>query len=120
MPYAEQLLDPRWQRRKTEILERDKFTCQECIRTDLTLHVHHLDYLGFSIMAWEYPDDMLLTLCKPCHDKEKYRELLYPGLATALKFNGFLFEDLLCLTTMLHDKKFYRPLLKKLRKIQHG
>jgi 5-methylcytosine-specific restriction endonuclease McrA len=45
MNYKEQLLDPRWQRRRLEILQRDEFTCQKCLSKDKTLHVHHIDYI---------------------------------------------------------------------------
>lgn len=43
--YAEMLKEPRWQKRKTEILSRDNFTCQLCGDTENTLHVHHKYYL---------------------------------------------------------------------------
>lgn len=42
--YFDFLSDPRWQQKKTEILQRDNFTCQHCGRQDRTLHVHHLLY----------------------------------------------------------------------------
>lgn len=66
--YAEKLLDPRWQRRRLEILQRDNFTCQECQDTTKTLHVHHLDYEK-GAEPWEYPEYYLITLCKDCHQK---------------------------------------------------
>lgn len=28
--YSQKLLDPRWQRKRLEILQRDDFTCQVC------------------------------------------------------------------------------------------
>ncbi len=64
--YQELLKDPRWIKRRNEILTRDKNTCQSCGAQDKYLHVHHLNYWdGF--LPWEYPDDMLVTLCKDCH-----------------------------------------------------
>lgn len=66
--YQELLKDPRWIKRRNEILTRDKNTCQSCGAQDKYLHVHHLNYWdGF--LPWEYPDDMLVTLCKDCHKK---------------------------------------------------
>ena len=62
--YAEKLKDPRWQRRRLEILERDDFSCQACGAEDKTLHVHHKWYVG---EPWEAPDEALETLCEPCH-----------------------------------------------------
>lgn len=64
--YAELLKDPRWQRRKSEILTRDNFTCQLCGSTGRTLHVHHKYYLEHHL-PWEYSDSVLITLCDDCH-----------------------------------------------------
>ena len=64
--YAETLKDPRWQKRKTEILSRDNFTCQLCGGTENTLHVHHKYYLE-NHKPWEYGDSALITLCEDCH-----------------------------------------------------
>lgn len=64
--YAWKLKDPRWQRRKTEILTRDDFTCRDCKAKDKTLHVHHLRYSG---EPWDAPSDDLITLCLVCHEK---------------------------------------------------
>lgn len=64
--YAEMLKDPRWQKRKTEILNRDNFTCQLCGNTEKTLHVHHKYYLE-NHKPWEYGDSVLITLCEDCH-----------------------------------------------------
>lgn len=67
--YSEQLKSPKWQKRRLEILNRDKFTCQICGSTEKTLHVHHTIYIpGRNI--WEYEDDQLITLCEDCHAEE--------------------------------------------------
>lgn len=64
--YSELLKDPRWQKRKTQILTRDNFTCQLCGDKSTTLHVHHKFYQdGF--LPWEYKDYVLVTLCEKCH-----------------------------------------------------
>ena len=65
--YSEKLQDPHWQRKRLEILSRDKFTCQLCQDTETTLHVHHKEYLK-GHQPWEYPDDNFQTLCKHCHN----------------------------------------------------
>lgn len=69
MTYAEKLKDPRWQKKRLEILNRDNFTCQSagCYETTKTLHVHHLDYIPESEGPWDYPDYYLMTLCEDCH-----------------------------------------------------
>lgn len=66
--YAEMLKDPRWQKRKTEILNRDNFTCQLCGDTKNTLHVHHFRYIN-GRKPWEYANEDLITLCEDCHNK---------------------------------------------------
>ena len=64
--YAEKLRDPRWQRKRLEILERDGWACRECEAKDKTLHVHHGFYAkGYE--PWEYPNESLHTLCEDCH-----------------------------------------------------
>lgn len=65
--YSEKLLDPRWQRKRLEIFQRDKFQCVYCCADDKTLHVHHLEYVG---EPWEAPNESLLTVCLECHDDE--------------------------------------------------
>lgn len=70
MTYKEQLLDPRWQRRRLEILQRDDFTCRKCLSKDKTLHVHHTEYIN-GRMAWEYDNSYLKTLCADCHELEE-------------------------------------------------
>lgn len=68
MTYKEQLLNPKWQKKRFEILERDKYTCQICLDTETTLHVHHNFYdETFQTKAWEYPDYAYKTLCCDCH-----------------------------------------------------
>jgi hypothetical protein len=68
--YAEQLRDPRWQRRRLEILQRDNFACCVCGCTRLPLHVHHLEY---GPTPWEVADKDLETLCESCHEVEHGR-----------------------------------------------
>lgn len=69
--YAEKLKDPRWQKLRLQILERDKWTCKHCGATDKTLHVHHVHYIK-GAEPWEYDEDkhLLETLCCDCHEQE--------------------------------------------------
>jgi len=64
--YAEKYKDPRWQKRRLEILARDEFTCQDCGTSTASLHVHHRFY-RWGVDPWEHPDDALVTLCEGCH-----------------------------------------------------
>lgn len=63
--YRKKLQDPRWQRKRLGILNRDEFTCQCCGATKKTLHVHHKRYSEGD--PWEIPDYCLVTLCEHCH-----------------------------------------------------
>lgn len=85
--YFELLKDPRWQRKRLEIMERDNFTCQECEDTEATLNVHHKAYAFKKMAPWEYPDDWLITLCEGCHeyrsDMEKTWRFIPKDFATA-------------------------------------
>lgn len=120
--YQEKLLDRRWQEKKSKIMERDKFQCQNhnCTSQDnSTLHVHHLYYLWHD--PWDVTDDMLTTLCDKCHKEEDERWQLERHLAMAFLMKGFLSSDLIALATKLHsDKNFTTELLKTIRKYQNG
>jgi len=72
--YSEKLRDPRWQKMRLEILNRDDFTCQFCEDKDSTLHVHHIEYV-FGKEPWDYNPVYLITLCETCHqDETDYRK----------------------------------------------
>jgi len=66
--YADKLRDPRWQKLRLKVMERDGFRCQCCGDKESTLNVHHLRYTK---QPWDTPMDALETLCEPCHkDRE--------------------------------------------------
>ena len=78
--YSEKLKDPRWQRRRLEIMERDGWKCVMCKRKNQTLHVHHVAYLR-GVDPWEHPRRGLISLCEKCHDKagkidDEYKRIL--------------------------------------------
>lgn len=64
--YIELLRDPRWQRKRLEVMSRDQFRCLQCGSKVKTLNVHHQYYIK-GRMPWEYSNDSLLTLCEDCH-----------------------------------------------------
>ena len=66
--YKQKLLDPRWQKKRLEILERDGWTGQMCGSKEKTLHVHHVRYQSGD--PWETDSDLLLTSCWECHEAE--------------------------------------------------
>jgi hypothetical protein len=67
--YAEKYKDPRWQKKRLEILERDGWKCKLCGNKNNTLHVHHF-YYERNKDPWDYPNDALVTLCEFCHEEE--------------------------------------------------
>lgn len=66
MNYKEKLKDPRWIKRRREIMERDDHRCMICGEDSLLLNVHHLRYRK-GAEPWEYDDCELVTLCEDCH-----------------------------------------------------
>ena len=66
--YSQKLKDPRWQKKRLEILQRDDFTCQNCHDRTSQLHVHHKKY-NFGNDIWDYNNELLITFCNECHNK---------------------------------------------------
>jgi 5-methylcytosine-specific restriction endonuclease McrA len=69
MKYSEKLKDPRWQKKRLEVLNRDEFTCQMCGDKETTLHVHHIVYRK-NAEPWESDEMELVTICADCHEVE--------------------------------------------------
>lgn len=89
-PYQKKLLDPRWQKKRLRILERDDFTCQRCYDPENTLHVHHFLYI-YGNEPWEIDDEFLITLCERCHSEEReYYSKRESFLLESLKKKRFL------------------------------
>lgn len=65
--YSSMLRDPRWQRKRLKILERDKWKCTQCGESKQELNVHHLNYKQGS-KPWNYKNEELITLCVDCHN----------------------------------------------------
>lgn len=63
--YSEKLKDPRWQKKRLRIMDRDNFKCRLCGHTKTSLQVHHLKYTGK--YPWDCDDSDLVTLCEHCH-----------------------------------------------------
>jgi hypothetical protein len=68
MSYYEKLKDPRWQKKRLEILNMYEFMCMVCQETEEELHVHHV-YYEKGKDPWDYPDSALWCLCKSCHEE---------------------------------------------------
>lgn len=66
--YYEMLKDPRWQRKRLEILQAADFKCVDCGSAESTLHVHHM-YYEKGKKPWEYDNLTLRCLCEDCHSR---------------------------------------------------
>lgn len=87
--YSDLLKDPRWQKRRLEILSRDKFTCQRCGDTKSTLHVHH-GYYSKGMRPWDYDEATMFTVCENCHeDVEEERQKLLFVCGQVSRYNMF-------------------------------
>lgn len=93
--YSQKLKDPRWQKKRLEIMQRDDFRCQNCQDKTATLHVHHRFYLK-NHEPWQYNDNALVTLCESCHaleeaTKSEAQKEIYESLCSF----GYLNNDIL-------------------------
>jgi len=66
MTYSEKLKDPRWQKKRLEILEAAQWECSSCGDKETTLHVHHKRYHK-GLEPWDYGNHELECLCEDCH-----------------------------------------------------
>lgn len=66
-PFILQYKDPRWQKKRLQIMDRDNFCCISCKSKDKTLNVHHAVPYRKETKIWEYENDELKTLCEDCH-----------------------------------------------------
>lgn len=101
--YKDKLKDVRWQKKRLEVLGRDKFRCMGCLEgaetaedsgSTITLHVHHT-YYKKGLEPWEYPLDSLITLCEGCHSNESadLAKIVEAEFIEALKHKGFTCAD---------------------------
>ncbi len=67
--YKALLRDPRWQRKRLEVMQRAHFRCERCGNPNLTLNVHHQVYRS-GAKPWEYADQELECICEACHQLE--------------------------------------------------
>lgn len=84
MTYSEKLRDPRWQKKRLEVLSRNGFKCEGCDSTENTLHVHHCYYMKAD--PWDYPDSAYKCLCEECHKNRQELELNIQKWLSVLSF----------------------------------
>jgi len=84
MTYAQKLRDPRWQKKRLRIFERDGWACCCCHSKNKNLQVHHLVYRKLD--PWDYDDAVLQTLCDECHEiRQELTDKVVDALRLALK-----------------------------------
>jgi len=64
--YWDKLKDPRWQKKRLEVLNDRNFSCEYCGDSKNTLYVHHPAYIS-GRDPWDYAIDELQSLCEDCH-----------------------------------------------------
>lgn len=101
--YAAKRKDPRWQKKRLDILNRDNFACVSCGSTTSPLHVHHRYYVS-KREPWNYPDFCLLSLCEGCHDflHRDVDDVQYPDQWEILANEVLRFEELDAITLAFH------------------
>lgn len=113
-PYWEKLRDPRWQKKRLEIMERDKFKCCQCGDMSSTLNVHH-GYYERGLDPWEYDDDTLWTLCERCHEDAGLEltfihhlfATIHPSLLIDARLEAMFIRDGLSGLTKLDFPKYF-------------
>lgn len=102
--YAEKFKDPRWQKKRLEVLERDEWMCQQCFETTETLHIHHKAYEKGKY-PWEYDNKYMITLCESCHEDEtNTAKDIFDNLVKNIKIN-FLSQDAINISLGFYDIK---------------
>lgn len=116
MTYKEKLLDPKWQKKRLEIFERDLFKCQHCEDYESTLHVHHT-YYEFGKEIWDYENESLITLCESCHSEHtKSSKNIKNNLKKIYSYWLYEIEDIVFCCSKMNPKEL-RDVLKFCKKI---
>jgi 5-methylcytosine-specific restriction endonuclease McrA len=105
MTYSEKLKDPRWQKKRLEILSAANFACEYCTNKTKTLHVHHLSYLKGKD-PWDYTDDYLVCLCEDCHAISHSKSI--PVFAQELFCLFAYYEDKEPIMALIYFLKLYK------------
>lgn len=107
--YTNLLKDPRWQKKRLEIMSRDQFKCTKCEDETEMLVVHH-KYYDKARMPWEYPDKSLLTLCSSCHSQyHKDEREIIEGIIDNFKRSDFSLTDIWSLSNYMKRIDFIQP-----------
>lgn len=106
--YYQRLKDPRWQKKRLDIMDRDNFSCQICGATKKTLNIHHKRYLVHKEI-WDVPDSLLVTLCEDCHQQEAENLTSVVQDITSIIRQKFFSNSIYTLTQALISERFELP-----------
>ncbi len=124
--FSAQYKDPRWQKKRLEVLEQDNFTCRRCGASDSYLHIHHACYHKGN-KVWEYEPQELITLCSSCHEyihylKSMVDEFVWHDLFDNYRYeNSVTYEDICSILlhiNSVHDVKVNKYLKKLAARIE--
>jgi hypothetical protein len=114
--YRSQYLDPRWQKKRLEVMEQQGFTCQRCETTEKTLSVHHNQYIP-NRDVWDYENSQLSVLCQDCHADLHAKDDLLNDLISRIPAHSFerktiayLIGGFLVREPMLEDASYFEAL----------
>ena len=106
--YQKKLKSPHWQKKRLQVLNRDKWKCKLCKDEETTLHVHHLEYEAKK-EPWEYPMSNFKTLCEHCHKEVEF-------LKNENEFDEIIIEKIKWsegdITMMVYANSFEDPVIK--------
>jgi hypothetical protein len=86
--FSKQYKDPRWQKKRLEIMQRDEFMCSDCAANDKTLNVHHKYYIPDK-KPWDYDNQLLITLCEDCHLEWENNKFIITDFTKVLLADGW-------------------------------
>jgi len=78
--YAAKLKDPRWKRKRRDLIIAAGCACEECGDKESRLQIHH-KYHDHSLAPWEYPHKAMCVLCSGCKKaRREYERLLLESI----------------------------------------
>lgn len=87
LTYYEKLKDPRWQKKRLEVMQLKEFTCELCGDFQSTLNVHHKEYFK-NHEPWDYEANQLAVFCESCHENNHNSNDLLKYISSILEFDG--------------------------------
>ncbi len=115
--YSQKLLDPRWQKKRLEVMQAHNFSCEICGDKESTLHIHHKQYLkGFE--PWDYKLEQLSCVCENCHEENHSKKDLLTLICSYAPLQGFgNRNECAAILIGLLNLKTSKPLTDDLQKI---